>query len=154
MTLILQDFIKWINSNTHNAIKMDFERNDLGRLLILLDLSVLFAVDNLTENITEILEKYHLLPQDVLTIWLLAQELGLKTLQDLCLAVCLDRFTELPRNLIFKLSRQNFLRLVGNSNLRVPDESELYLLPVAMEWMQINQVSIISVCDNLKVRTV
>lgn len=154
MTLILQDFIKWINSDTHNTIKMDFERNDLGRLLILLDLSVLFAVDNLTENITEILEKYHLLPQDVLNIWLLAQELGLKTLQDLCLAVCLDRFTELPRNLIFKLSRQNFLRLVGNSNLRVPDESELYLLPVVIKWMQINQVSIISVCDNLKVRTV
>lgn len=151
MTLILQDFIKWINSDTH-IIKMDFERNDLGRLLTLLELSVLFAVDNLIESITEILERYHLLPQDVLNIWLLAQELGVKTLQDLCLAICLDRFTELPRNLILKLSRQNFLKLIGNSNLRVPDE--LYLHPVVTEWMQINQVSIISVCNNLKVKTV
>ncbi|EFN72778.1 hypothetical protein EAG_05011 [Camponotus floridanus] len=142
MTLILQDFIKWINSDKHNTIKLNFERNDLGRLLTLLELSVLFAVDNLIESITEILEKYHLLPQDVLNIWLLAQELGVKTLQDLCLAVCLDRFTELPRNLIFKLSRQNFLRLVGNSNLRVPDESELYLNPVVTEWMQINRDTI------------
>lgn len=152
MTLFLQDFIDWIDNDKHIE---KFDTNYLGRLLMLLELSVLFAVDNLTENIMEVLEKNYLLPHDVLNIWLLAQELGLNTLRDICFAVCLDRFTELPENLIYKLSRHNFLKLVGNSNLRIPSERSVsYLIYIAKKWMEINEVSIISVCDNLKVRIV
>ncbi|XP_029680519.1 uncharacterized protein LOC115246072 isoform X2 [Formica exsecta] len=121
-----------------------FNKHNLGRLLILLELSVLFVVDDLIENITLRLEKYYLLPIDVIDIWLLAQELGLSILQDLCLAVCLDRFTELPLNLIYKLSRQNFLKLVGNINLRVAKiyNAESYLPQIAQEWMKINKDTI------------
>lgn len=152
--LILQDFINWIQ-NDENVLIAHYKDN-LGRLLILLELSVLFAVDDLIKNIAYILEQYYLLPEEVLNIWLLAEELGLNVLRDLCLAFCLDRFTELPLNLINKLSRQNFLKLVGNANLRVANVNnpESYLLNIVQEWMKINQVSIIYICDNdLNIRT-
>lgn len=148
--MILQDFINWINNDEHDkydVIKKIFDKDRLGRLLLLLELGVLFAVDDLIENITFILERYYLLPENVIDIWLLAQELGLSLLRDLCLAVCLDRFVELPLHLIYKLSRQNFLKLVGNINLRIGKYDDLS--QIAQEWMKINKVNIISIC-NLK----
>lgn len=153
--LILQDFINWIDNDEHDkydVIRKIFDKDCLERLLLLLELSVLFAVDDLIENITFILERYYLLPEDVIDIWLLAQELGLSLLQDLCLAVCLDRFTELPLHLIYKLSKQNFLKLVGNINLRIEKEKkeEFDLSQIVQEWMKINKVKIISICNNLK----
>lgn len=155
MTLILQDFIDWINNDECENVIITSYKDNLERPLILLELSVLFAVDDLTKYITHILEEY-LSPEDVLNIWLLAQELGLSVLQDLCLAFCLDRFTELPLCWINKLSRQNFLKLVGNINLRIANvnNAESYLLDIVQGWMKVNQVSIIYICDNnLKVRT-
>ncbi|XP_029160364.1 uncharacterized protein LOC114932366 isoform X2 [Nylanderia fulva] len=132
-----QDFIDWIYDENIIA----HYKNNLGRLLVLLELSVLFAVDDLIKNITYTLEQYYLLPEEVLNIWLLAEELGLHLLRDLCLAICLDRFTELPLNLIIKLSRQNFLKLIGNANLRVANvnDPESYLLNIVQEWMKVNQ---------------
>ncbi|XP_050450341.1 uncharacterized protein LOC126850913 [Cataglyphis hispanica] len=140
-----QNFINWINNDEHD--KYDVQKicnKDYIECLLLLELSVLFAVDDLIENIILTLERYYLLPKDVIDIWLLAQELGLNVLQDLCLAVCLDRFTELPLHLIYKLSKQNFLKLVGNINLRIEKEKkeEFDLYQIAQEWMKINKDTI------------
>ncbi|XP_072756610.1 uncharacterized protein [Anoplolepis gracilipes] len=141
-----EDFINWINSDKHD-VTLPTIQNNLERLLILLELSVLFAVDHLIEDITDILERNYLLPEDVLNIWLLAEELGLNILRDLSLSVCLDRFSELPLNLIYKLARENFLKLVGNINLRVAKDAKVkdaedYLFCIAQEWMKINQDTI------------
>lgn len=137
-----QDFIDWIQNDENVSIAC--YKDNLGRLLILLELSVLFAVDELIKNIEYVLEQYYLLPEEVLNVWLLAEELGLNVLCDLCLAFCLDRFTELPLNLINKLPRQIFLKLVGNTNLRVANvnKPEFYLFNIMQEWMKINQDTI------------
>lgn len=107
--------------------------------MILLELSVLFASDNLIEDITTELEKQYMLPNYAIDIWLLAQELNINVLRDLALALCLDRFDELPFNLICELSRENFLKLIGNINVR---STELHLIHIIREWNQ-NHVSVI-----------
>jgi len=84
-----------------------------------LELGVLFAADNLIRDVTDKLEKYYMSPKYVINIWLLTEELNNNVLRDLSLAVCLDRFQELPLHLIYEMSRINFLKLIGNVNVRV-----------------------------------
>jgi len=110
--------------------------------LILLELGVLFAADNLIQDVTDKLETHYMLPKYVINIWLLTEELSNNVLRDLSLAVCLDRFDELPLCSIYEMSRINFLKLIGNVNVR---SSESYLLDVTREWMNHHpQVSILS----------
>jgi len=110
-----------------------------------LELSVLFASDKLIEDITNKFEKHYMLPNYVFDIWLLAQELNINVLRDVALAFCLDRFDDLPLNLICELSRENFLKLVGNINVR---STERYLINVIREWNK-NHVSIIIFKNNI-----
>jgi len=100
--------------------------------MILLELGVLFAADNLIQDVTDKLETHYMSPKYVLNIWLLTKELNNNVLRDLSLAVCLDRFHELPLRSIYEMSRINFLTLIGNVNVR---SSESYLLYVTREWM-------------------
>lgn len=94
-------------------------------------------MDNLAEYIISRLERHYMSPKYVIHIWLQAQEFSV-VLRDISLAVCLDRFDELPLNSICELSRENFLKLIGNVNLRT---SEKYLLCVAKKWRIHNNVS-------------
>lgn len=82
-----------------------------------------------------------MLPEYAINIWLLAQELTLNVLRDLSLATCLDRFDELPQNSINELSRENFLKLSGNINVR---STLPYWRHVNHEWMNHHNVSMLS----------
>jgi hypothetical protein len=97
-------------------------------------------VDELTDAVIEQIEKRYLLPNYLIDIWLLAQELGLTLLQDVCLAACLDRFTELPYQSINELSEEQFLKLVLNANLRC---SYLEVENIINNWSKSKEVSMI-----------
>ncbi|KYM83503.1 hypothetical protein ALC53_05903 [Atta colombica] len=128
----LQDFINWIHNDKIDTSTIHYDIKEFDRLLILLELSVLFAVDNLTEDVIDRLERYYMSPKYVINIWLISQDLNINVLRDLSLAVCLDRFDELPISSIYELSRENFLKLLGNINIR---STESYLFHVTHEWM-------------------
>ncbi|XP_071569156.1 uncharacterized protein [Temnothorax nylanderi] len=131
--ILLQDFIDWIHHDKivfTSETSYDFE--ELDRLLILLELSVLFAADKLIEDITDRLERHFMSPKYAIDIWLLAQELNINVLRDLSLAFCLDHFDELPLDSIYELSKEHFMKLIGNINLRA---TESYLLDITREWM-------------------
>ncbi|XP_071641632.1 uncharacterized protein [Temnothorax longispinosus] len=134
--IVLKDFIDWIHHDKiifTSATSYNIEEiRSLDRLLILLELSVLFATDKLIEDITDRLERHFMSPKYVIDIWLLAQELNINVLRDLSLAVCLDRFDELPLDSICELSKKHFIRLIGNINLRA---TESHLLDITREWM-------------------
>ncbi|XP_024890700.1 uncharacterized protein LOC112466697, partial [Temnothorax curvispinosus] len=101
-SIVLQGFIDWIHHDKivfTSATSYDFD-DMLDHFLNLLELSVLFGADELTEDITNKLDKHYKSPKYAIKIWLLAQELNFNVLQDLCLASCLDRFDQLPFNSI------------------------------------------------------
>ncbi|KAG5337683.1 KBTBC protein, partial [Acromyrmex charruanus] len=128
----LQDFINWVHNDKIDISTIHYDIKEFDRLLVLLELSVLFAVDNLIEDVIDRLERYYMSPKYVINIWLISQDLNINVLRDLSLAVCLDRFDELPNSSIYKLSRENFLKLLGNINIR---STESYLFHVTHEWM-------------------
>ncbi|KYN30299.1 hypothetical protein ALC57_00221 [Trachymyrmex cornetzi] len=128
----LQDFINWIHNDKIDTSTIRYGIEEFDRLLVLLELSVLFAVDNLIEDVIDRLERYYMSPKYVINIWLISQDLNINVLRDLSLAVCLDRFDELPISSIYELSRENFLKLLGNINIR---STESYLSRVTYEWM-------------------
>ncbi|XP_067213861.1 uncharacterized protein [Linepithema humile] len=134
--LSFEDFINWIHEKSLMSTINAENSFEVERFLILLELGVLFAVDDLIENVTNRLETHYLLPRHAIDIWLLAQDLSLNLLRDVSLSVCLDCFTELPYNSLYKLSKQNFLKLVGNINVR---STEPYLVHVIHEWMKLHQ---------------
>lgn len=94
------------------------------------------------EYITHWLEGYSICsPKDAINMWILTQELNITVLRDLSLALCLDRFDDLPVDSICELSRENFLNLVGNINVRSTESNLLYIRD---EWMNHHQVSMLS----------
>jgi len=96
-------------------------------------------VDKLTDDIIEKIEECFLLPNYLIDIWLIAQELNFTLLQDICFAACLDRFVELPRKSINELSKKNFLKLIFNTNLRC---SHSELRGIVENWNRYNEVSV------------
>ncbi|XP_024890690.1 uncharacterized protein LOC112466694 [Temnothorax curvispinosus] len=156
----LQDFIDWIHHDkivftSAVALSCDFKKlryvlylkfKRLNRLLILLELSVLFAADKLIKDVTDQLTRNFMSPRYAIKIWLLAQELNINVLRDLFLAVCLDRFDELPLDSICKLSRENFLKLIGNINVKA---TKSYLRKITHQWMNHHQGFTVSL-ENIK----
>jgi len=100
---------------------------------------VLFAVDDLIDYIIEKIEECFLLPKCIIDIWLLAQELGLTLLQNICFAVCLDRFAELPCKSLNKLSTFNFSNLIINVHLRC---ELIKLIEIIQNWVASNNVTV------------
>ena len=138
----LQNFVEWIQDDEaptysqYNSIKVSlikFIKHDFIELLNLLQLSILFAADELSDDVTDVIISHWLLPEKIIDIWLLAQELSLKTLQDVCLSVCLDRFEELPVPLLTELTKDNITQLIANVNVRSSIE---YLNLIRNEWMK------------------
>ncbi|XP_024883878.1 uncharacterized protein LOC112462376, partial [Temnothorax curvispinosus] len=135
----LQDFIDWIHYDIRILFKSAANYNSenlVDHLLTLLELSVLFGADNLTDNLindlTDRNERHSFMsPKYAIKIWLMAQKLNINVLRDLSLALCLDRFDQLPVNLIYELSRENFLKLIGNINVRA---TETYLFHIINQW--------------------
>lgn len=114
-----------------------FLEKNFAELLNLLQLSVLFMVDELTHDIVEVIVYCWLLPDAVVDVWLLAQDLNVKILQDICFSFCLDRFEELPLSSLVELTKDNVIKLVGNVNVR---SSTKYLCLVRTEWTKHNTV--------------
>ncbi|CAL7937239.1 unnamed protein product [Xylocopa violacea] len=142
----LQNFVDWIHDENCSEMLCHFIKTSLAKfmrdnfveLLNILELSVLFMVDELTNDATDILVLRWLLPERIIDVWLLAQELSLKTLEDVCLSVCLDRFEELPVASIVDLSKDNVVRLIGNVNVRSSIE---HLNFIRNEWIKFHQSS-------------
>lgn len=120
-------------------------------LLDLLQLSALFIVDELTNDIVNIIALQWLSPQKVIDIWLLAKELNIKALQDMCMSVCLDRFEEIPEAMLVRLAADDIVQLLNNVNIRVSSES--YLHHIRSEWIKyhgVNDIDLLSylfTCD-------
>ncbi|XP_031832374.1 uncharacterized protein LOC116426879 isoform X2 [Nomia melanderi] len=83
----LQNFIEWtpddqervdIQCHSIKSSMTKFVKDNFEDLLNLLELSVLFIVDELISDIEDIIILFWLEPEKVIDIWLLAQELGLK----------------------------------------------------------------------------
>ncbi|XP_043252862.1 uncharacterized protein LOC122397643 [Colletes gigas] len=138
----LENFVEWIHDDMDRveiqchslkASMTKFVNKNFTELLSLLQLSVLFVVDELTNDAIDIIVINWLLPEKLIDIWLLAQELNVKVLQDICLATCLDRFEELPLPSLVELSKKNITLLLQYVNVRASIE---YLQFVRNEWIQ------------------
>ncbi|KOC59323.1 hypothetical protein WH47_11509 [Habropoda laboriosa] len=91
----LQSFVNWIHDDDHlfninchsrKGSMIQFLKNNFVELLNLLQLSTLFVVGELTNEIVEIIVLHWLSPEKVIDIWVLSQKLGIKVLQDICLS--------------------------------------------------------------------
>ncbi|KYN15702.1 hypothetical protein ALC57_11998 [Trachymyrmex cornetzi] len=130
-----QDFVDWIHNDKIDIFTTNcWDIKKCDRLSSLVELSILFAVDSLIEYLIYKIEEklYFMPPEYVINLWLLSQELSLNILRDVSLAFCLDRFDDLPLNSIYELSKENFLKLIGNINIT---STKSYLLEVANKWM-------------------
>lgn len=106
-------------------------------LLELLEVSVVFMADKLTEHVVEMIVCLPFEPDELLDIWLMAEELSVKVLQNYALATCLDRFEELDAAKLIKLPAENLVKLLLNVNLRSSLE---HLLNVLEMWKMENQI--------------
>ena len=143
----LQSFVDWVQDDKEcvdmycHSIKdsmTKFVKDNFLELLNLLQLSVLFMVDELTNDAIDIVALRWLLPEKVIDVWLVAQELNEKPLQDICLSVCLDRFGELPLHSLVELSKDNITQLLQNANVR---SSVDYLCFVRLQWIEHHMTS-------------
>ncbi|XP_076640899.1 uncharacterized protein LOC143352364 isoform X2 [Halictus rubicundus] len=138
-----KDFIEWVHDDKEEHRYADcynikqsmtkFMKDNFEYLIDLLKLSVLFMVDELTNDIVDIIVLFWLKPEIVIRIWQVAQKLSLKLLQDICLSVCLDRFEELPLVSLAKLKKPLITSLLQNVNVRA---SSKFLQIVREEWRQ------------------
>ncbi|KYM86885.1 hypothetical protein ALC53_03808, partial [Atta colombica] len=129
------DFVDWIHNDKIDIFTTNcWDIKKCDRLSILVELSIIFAVNNLIEYLIYKIEEklYFMPPEYVINLWLLSQELSLNILQDISLAFCLDRFDDLPLNSIYELSKENFLKLIGNINIT---STKSYLLKITNKWM-------------------
>lgn len=121
-------------------------RNSYEDLLKLLHLSVLFSTDQLTEEITIIIEAILVIPEYLIDIWLVAIDLGLSKLQDISFAACLDCFDKLPIDKLIHLESHNLQKLINNENISSTEE---YMRDIFFMWVKTNKVSIISIYNNI-----
>ncbi|XP_076176893.1 uncharacterized protein LOC143151527 isoform X2 [Ptiloglossa arizonensis] len=155
LTLILDDyqiknFVDWICNDMENCVvahgrflkscMRKFVKENLMELLNLLQLSVLFTVDELTSDILDVIDINWLLPEKVIDVWLIAQELNVKVLQDMSFAICLDRFEELPLHSLVELTKDNIIQLLQNVNVRSSIE---YLRLIRNKWIQHHMTSVL-----------
>ncbi|XP_035739088.1 uncharacterized protein LOC118449050 isoform X1 [Vespa mandarinia] len=146
----LQDFIEWIHDDERIIIELShfikssmvkYKTDNFIDLLNLLQLAVLFMTDDLISDITDIIILYWLNPEKVIDVWLLAQELAISLLTDVCLSVCLDRFIDLPISSLIELPIKNLKQLIENINVRSTTKYSHYILH---EWMDHNTASTIN----------
>ncbi|XP_018364643.1 PREDICTED: uncharacterized protein LOC108762232 [Trachymyrmex cornetzi] len=135
LPISFQDFVDWIHNSKIDIFTTNcWDIRKCDRLSILIELSILFAVDDLIKYLIYKIEKnlHFMPPKYVINLWLLSQELNLNILRDVSLAFCLDRFGDLPFKSIYELSKENFLKLIGNINIT---STKSYLLKVTKKWM-------------------
>lgn len=88
--------------------------NDLKQLL---ELSIIYTVEELSQELSDIIIQHWLKPLLLLEIWRLSRELSLTALIDVSFYACLERFMELPVKDLNDISSNDFLQLVCNVNI-------------------------------------
>lgn len=121
-----QAFVKWVSDSVASdrrhvkpsLAKYAKKSADFEELLQLLQMSVLFVAETLTDDLTNLIACHHLTPDKSVQTWLLAKELGLSTVRDLAKATCIERLLELPAPSLTTLSDEDFAELVGNVHVK------------------------------------
>ena len=124
----MKDFVNWAhqeNDHTrvmhstkfHCVVRKSLEKfldGGYPELLDLLNLSVIFMVERLTENITHMLICMKLKPDDMLALWILSENLGLEVLKQVAHASLMERFNEIPLDSVAALTIEQFCKLALN----------------------------------------
>lgn len=153
----LENFIEWVHDDSRadtccRFLKVSmtkFANGDFAGLLNLLELSVLYAADELTSDIVDVIVLHWLSPEKVIDIWLLADELNVRVLRDICMSFCLDHFIGLPTESLFRLAKDQFSRLINNVNRR---SSTTYANCVRREWSTYHNTTLDAVYSRKKKR--
>lgn len=88
--------------------------NDLKQLL---ELSIIYTVEELSQELSDIIIQHWLKPPLLLEIWRLSRELSLTALLDVSYYACLERFMELAVNDLNSISSSDFLQIVCSVNI-------------------------------------
>ena len=132
-----KSFLDWIYDKPHpddglgryfHGCLLKYKTRNFKELLGLLRLASLFAVDELLNSLSYIIISYWLQAENVIPLWLMAEELGVEDLKKAAFALCLDIFQGLPKESILSLPMDNFEMLVKNVNLRCSDSYLTYIL--------------------------
>lgn len=117
--------------NETHQIKISLQKflsDSFDCLKQLLELSIIYSVEELSLELSDIIIQHWLKPELLLDIWRLARELSLSALIDVSYAACLDRLTELPLDELLGLPSTDFLQLVRNVNVQAPKAYLAYVL--------------------------
>ncbi|XP_014203913.1 uncharacterized protein LOC106636133 [Copidosoma floridanum] len=139
--MVLQDFCDWIeedspSSDESHQIKISLQKflsDNFDCLKQLLELSIIYSVDELSLELSDLMVSHWLKPELLLDIWKLSKDLSLDLLRDATYAACLDRFMDLPEEELLSISGSDFLKLVCNVNVK---SSTDYLSFIAKERLK------------------
>ncbi|XP_003425994.1 uncharacterized protein LOC100679168 [Nasonia vitripennis] len=125
---VLQDFCDWIEEdpprlrpNESHQIKISLQKflsDSFDCLKQLLELSIIYTVEELSLELSDIIIQHWLKPELLLDIWKLSRDLSLTALIDVSYSACLERFMEIPVDELLSICSKDFLQLVRNVNVR------------------------------------
>ncbi|XP_046424670.1 kelch-like protein 22 isoform X1 [Neodiprion fabricii] len=143
----LRTFVSWTSESANSTfadirrVKRSLSRyasqySSLDDVPELLELGVLFAAEELTKDLTNIIACRRLDPEKSIQFWRLAKELNLLVLRDLAKASCLEHLSEgLHCSTYLELPEEEFLDLVGSAC----NQSSLnFLLEITKQWLERN----------------
>ncbi|XP_011498550.1 PREDICTED: uncharacterized protein LOC105362749 isoform X2 [Ceratosolen solmsi marchali] len=135
---VLQDFCDWIEEdpprvrpNESHQIKISLQKflsDSFDYLKQLLELSIIYTVEDLSLELSDIIIQHWLKPELLLDIWKLSRELSLSTLIDVTYSACLERFMEIPIDELLIISSIDFLQLVRNVNVKSSIDYLTYMI--------------------------
>jgi hypothetical protein len=94
----------------------------------LLELSIIYTVEELSLELSDIIIQHWLKPELLLDIWKLSRELSLTALIDVTYSACLERFMEIPSDELLLLSNIDFLQLAYNVNVKASRNFLTYII--------------------------
>ncbi|XP_051155355.1 uncharacterized protein LOC127277943 isoform X1 [Leptopilina boulardi] len=131
-----EDLIDDIWGHYYNRVISKYVHRCYRELLELFRFASFYAVDNLLDSLTYIIIHKWLQRDNLIELWLLAEELNQTNLKQVVFATCLDIFEHLPEDAVISLPKENFYLLVNNANLR---SSEAHRQAILNEWAKRNE---------------
>ncbi|XP_058807698.1 uncharacterized protein LOC131673605 [Phymastichus coffea] len=135
--IVIQDFCDWVEEDPPHAlhdeshqIKISLQKYLSDSYLLLkqfVELSIIYSVDELSVELSDIIVQHWLKPTHLLDIWRMSRELSLTALTNVTFAACLERFVEIPTDELLSLPLVDFLKLAANININC---QQSYLLSV------------------------
>lgn len=130
-----EDLIDDIWGHYYNRVISKYVHRCYKELLELFRFASFYAIDNLLDSLTYIIILKWLQRDNLIELWLLAEELNQDNLKRAVFATCLDLFEQLPEDAIISLPKENFEQLVNNANLR---SSGAHRQRILSEWAKQN----------------